>query len=98
MLTDLLKWGGKRPEVAGRPGNAPAPREEPVVASKAFPKFVAAIAQKEAPTLLDFGPVIGPNVGFCGERLGCKLFIEDFVADIDRQLRGNTTDLAASIP
>ena len=98
MLTDLLKWGGKRPEVAGRAGNAPAPREEPVVASKAFPKFVAAIAQKEAPTLLDLGPVIGPNVGFCGERLGCKLFIEDFLADVDRQLRGNATDLAAGIP
>ena len=98
MLTDLLKWGGKRPDSAGRGGDAPAPREEPAVPSKAFPKFLATIAQKDAPVLLDFGPVIGSNVAFCGERLGCKLFIEDFVADIDRQLRGATTDLAATVP
>jgi len=98
MLTDLLKWGGKRPDSAGRGGDVPAPREEPAVPSKAFPKFVATIAQKDAPVLLDFGPVIGSNVAFCGERLGCKLFIEDFLADIDRQLRGSKTDLAATVP
>ena len=98
MLTDLLKWGGKRPGSAGHGGAAPAAREEPAVPSKAFPKFVASIAQKEAPVLLDFGPVIGSNVAFCGERLGCKLFIEDFLADVDRQLRGAKTDLAATVP
>jgi hypothetical protein len=96
MLTDLLKWG-KRGDTPGR-GDAPAPRDEPTVASKAFPKFVATIAQRDAPVLLDLGPVIGSNVAFCGERLGCKLFIEDFLADVDRQLRGKGGDLAASIP
>lgn len=99
MLTDLLKWGGKRPDSSGRGTDAAAPRDEPVVASKAFPKFVATLSQKDAPVLLDLGPVIGSNVGFCGERLGCKLFIEDLVADVDRQLRGVPgTDLAASMP
>src|SRR5688500_8900231 len=98
MLTDLLKWGGKRSESSSRSGDAPAPREEPVVVSKAFPKFVATLSQKEAPVLLDLGPVIGSNVEFCGERLGCKLFIEDLVADVDRQLRGTATSpLAASM-
>ena len=98
MLTDLLKWGGKRSDVPSRSGDAPAPREEPVVASKAFPKFVATLSQKEAPVLLDLGPVIGSNVGFCGERLGCKLFIEDVIADVDRQLRGTVPGpLAASM-
>jgi hypothetical protein len=98
MLTDLLKRGGKRADTAGRAGDAPAPREEPAVASKAFPKFVSAIGQREAPVLLDFGPVIGSNVAFCGERLGCKLFIEDFLADVDRKLRGESIDLGATIP
>ena len=42
-LTDLLKWGGKRPIAVGR-GAMPRPRDEPVVASKAFPKFVATLA------------------------------------------------------
>jgi hypothetical protein len=100
MLTDLLKWGGKRSDPTGRSGDAPTPRDEPVVGSKAFPKFVATLAQKASPVLLDLGPVIGSNVAFCGERLGCKLFIEDLVADVDRQLRGGTAsaDLAASMP
>ena len=99
MLTDLLKWGSKRPDAAGRGGDAPAPREEPVVPSKAFPKFVASLSQKEAPVLLDLGPVIGSNVGFCGERLGCKLFIEDVTADVDRHLRAGTLpELAVALP
>jgi hypothetical protein len=94
MLSDLLKWGSKR-DSPGR--EAPGSREEPVVASKALPKMVASLAQRESPVLLDFGPVIGANVAFCGERLGCKLFIEDLLADIDRHLRGKSTeDLAAA--
>jgi hypothetical protein len=97
MLSDLLKWGSKRAESSVRGGSAPAPREEPVVASKAFPKFVASLSQKISPVLLDFGPVVGSNVEFCGERLGCKLFIEDILADVDRYLRGASTEnLAAS--
>jgi hypothetical protein len=65
------------------------------VPSKALPKLVAALASRDVPVLLDFGPVNGANVAFCGERLGCKLFIEDLVSDIDRHLKGqNTNDLA----
>jgi methyltransferase family protein len=45
--------------------------------------------------LLDFGPVIGGNVGFFGERLGCKLFIEDLLADVDRHTRAGTLDALA---
>ena len=92
MITDLLKWGGKRSDGGTRGGDAPAPRDEPVVGSKAFPKFVATLSQTESPILLDFGPVIGSNVAFCGEKLGCKLFIEDLFTDIDRQLRGTATE------
>jgi predicted SAM-dependent methyltransferase len=95
MLSDLLKWGTKRAESSGR--DAAATRDEPIVASKALPKMVASLSQRDSPILLDFGPVIGANVAFCGERLGCKLFIEDLLADIDRHLRGKSTDdLAAS--
>ena len=97
MLSDLLKWGGRRSESSGGRHDAPAPREEPLVPSKAFPKFVAALSQRDAPVVLDFGPVIGSNVAFYGEQLGCKLFIEDFLADVDRHLRDGG-DLAATIP
>ena len=57
MLSDLLKWGGKRAD-GGIGTDTPASRDEPVVASKAFPKFLAALSQNEAPVLLDFGPVL----------------------------------------
>jgi hypothetical protein len=97
MLSDLLRWGGKRPDPPDPPGEAPVPRgEEPVVPSKAFPKFLGAIAHQPSPTvLLDFGPVIGPNVAFFGEHLGCKLFIEDLFADYDRHARAGTLDALA---
>jgi hypothetical protein len=95
MLSDLLKWGGKRlePTQAGVPGGVPAPNaDEPVVGSKAFPKFLAALTAQPSPVLLDFGPVIGTNVAFFGERLGCKLFIEDVVSDLDRHTKAGTLD------
>jgi hypothetical protein len=92
MLSDLLKWGGKRSGQPASPGSAPARGDEPVVASKALPKFLAAIASQSAPVLLDFGPVIGTNVEFFGDRLGCKLYIEDLFADYDRHARAGTLD------
>jgi hypothetical protein len=94
MLSDILKWGAKRPAPRATPGDAPAPRgDEPVVSSKAFPKLLSAVSnQPDAPVVLDFGPVLGSNVGFFGERLGCKLFIEDLFADFDRHARAGTLD------
>jgi hypothetical protein len=100
MLSDILKWGGKRLEKAqgrqgpaGGSGSTPAaPLDEPVIGSKAFPKFLAALTSRPSPVLLDFGPVIGTNVEYFGERLGCKLFIEDLLSDIDRHTKAGTLD------
>ena len=94
MLSDILKWGGKRLESgqAGAARSVSAQAEEPVIGSKAFPKFLAALTSRPSPVLLDFGPVIGTNVEFFGERLGCKLFIEDLVADLDRHTKAGTLD------
>jgi hypothetical protein len=99
MLSDLLKWGGKRDEKAhgGPPGSAPAAVDEPVIGSKAFPKFLAALTSRPSPVLLDFGPVIGTNVEFFGERLGCKLFIEDLLVDIDRHTKAGTLDTLPAV-
>jgi hypothetical protein len=102
MLSDLLRWGPKRPSAStDAVSESPPPRgEEALVPSKALPKFLNAISQQpESPVLVDFGPVIGANVGFFGERLGCKLFIEDLFADYDRHTRAGTRgDLAATLP
>lgn len=91
MLSNLRRWGLKGPE--GTPGHADAPRGDGyVVPSRALTKFVSALGQRETPVLLDLGPVIGPNVSFFGERLGCKLFIEDLFVDLERHTRAHTLE------
>jgi hypothetical protein len=95
-ISDLLKFGGKRPGDAapgGGAADAPAPKgPEPVIASKALPKFISALSHHDAPVLVDFGPVIGTNVAFFGEHLGCKLHIEDLATEIDKHTRAGTRD------
>jgi hypothetical protein len=92
MFQDILKWGGKRPDGTGTASVGLSRADEVLVPSKALPKFLSALTQSEAPVLVDFGPVIGSNVGFFGERLGCKLFIEDLSADLDRHARAKTLE------
>ena len=89
MLTDLLKWGKRSSK---DPADiAPPKGAEPVVASKAFPKFLAALRNQPEPAMvIDFGPVIGSNVAFLGDRLGCKLVIEDLLTELDRHKKANT--------
>jgi hypothetical protein len=72
---------------ANAPG-APAPGDDPVFATKALRKFLASLTARESPVVLDLGPVVGSNVSFFGEQLGCKIFVEDIFADIDRHVRG----------
>jgi len=92
MLSKILGWGGKDPTDPKRPKDGSAPKgTEPPVPSKAFPKFVSALAnQGESATVIDFGPVIGSNVAYFGERLGCKLFIEDLLTELERHRKAGT--------
>ena len=64
-----------------------APASDPVFATKALRKFLTALTSRELPVLLDLGPVVGGNVSFFGEQLGCKIFVEDIYADLDRHVR-----------
>jgi hypothetical protein len=94
-ISDLLKFGSKHPEEPqpGALGDAPVPKgPEPVIPSKALQKFIGALSHNDAPVLIDFGPVIGTNVAFFGEHLGCKLYIEDLASEIDRHSRAHTRD------
>src|SRR5215510_219030 len=61
--------------------------DDPVFATKALRKFLACLTSRESPVLLDLGPVVGSNVSFFGEQLGCKIFVEDIYADVDRHVR-----------
>src|SRR3954468_24551643 len=65
---------------------------DPVFATKALPKFLQTLTSREQPLLLDLGPVVGSNVSFFGEQLGCKIFVEDIFADLDRHVREGKLD------
>jgi len=96
MLSDLLNWGRRSPKPD--PADiAPPKGTELIVPSKAFPKFLAALKNQPEPSIvIDFGPVIGGNVGFLGDRLGCKLFNEDLITEIDRHKKAGTTAALAT--
>jgi hypothetical protein len=58
-----------------------------IFATKALKKFLTTLTSRSSPVLLDLGPVVGSNVSFFGEQLGCKIFVEDIFGDIDRHVR-----------
>jgi ubiquinone/menaquinone biosynthesis C-methylase UbiE len=70
----------------------PASEVADVVRSPALARFLAAIASRQTPELLDLGPGIGPNVAFFGERISCKIRVEDLYADLDHHARRGTLD------
>lgn len=80
----LSRLAPKRP---ADPESEPVPSgvdRDPVVATKALKKFIASLRSRQSPVLLDLGPVVGSNIAFFGEQLGCKIFVEDIFADLDR--------------
>ena len=46
---------------------------------------------------MDLGPVVGANVSFFGERLGCKIIVEDLFGDFDRHLRNGAVPFAEKL-
>ena len=72
------------------PGNLPAQAASPsapIFATKALKKFLTGLTTRQSPILLDLGPVVGTNIALFGEQLGCKIFVEDIFADLDRHAR-----------
>jgi methyltransferase family protein len=72
-------------------GGAASTGAEGSISTKAFSRFLAALKHREAPVLLDLGPVVGSNINYFGERLGCKFFIEDVYANLEKYARENRT-------
>jgi hypothetical protein len=77
----------RKPGAPGEPERAPAVT---TLSTKALPKFLAALSARPQPMLLDLGSVVGDNVNFFGDQLGCKIFVEDLTKDIDRHVRDDT--------
>ena len=61
-------------------------------ASKALARFLSLLFARSAPVVLDLGPVIGSNITFLGERVGCKIHVEDLYADINRHVENDKLD------
>jgi SAM-dependent methyltransferase len=87
-LSDLFI---RRRKDEGEPSDAGV-KALPPVPTKALPKFLASLSARVQPMLLDLGPVVGHNVTFFGEHLGCKIFVEDVSADLERHARDGKLD------
>lgn len=79
LSSRLFGWARRGEAAAGGGRDA-----GPAVGTKVLAKLLAALAPRQAPVVLDLGPVVGSNVSFLGEQLGCKLRVEDLVSDIER--------------
>jgi hypothetical protein len=71
-------------------GSEASTEDAVIVPSRALGPFLAGLASRQRPVLLDLGPVVGSNVTFFGEEVGCKIFVEDLSADIDRHVNAGT--------
>jgi hypothetical protein len=90
-LFDRLAPRKGEPDVRPQ-GRSSGAAGDPVFATKALRKFLSCLTSRQLPVLLDLGPVVGGNVSFFGELLGCKIFVEDIFADLDRHVRDGTLD------
>lgn len=98
-MSGLFSWGGKKSEessAASAPAATVPAAPDTLTTSKVFPRFMTAVAQKATPTLLDLGPVVGTNITFFGERLACKIFVDDLFADVEAHARKDTRDQLAA--
>jgi SAM-dependent methyltransferase len=92
----------RRPPRPGEPPPQGAPRAvttpaEPVVASRAFPKFLSTLAGREHSTFIDLGPAVGSNLEFFAERTACKFFFDDLFAEIEAQAAAGTREKLATL-
>jgi len=80
------------------PAVAPPRPDDALTKSKVFPKFLNAVSKQPSPILLDLGPVVGPNIQFFGDRLACKIVIEDVFGVIERAAAaGDRASLGAAL-
>jgi SAM-dependent methyltransferase len=92
-FSDLFK---RRNKDDAHEADVPVAQSGPLHPSKALPKFLHTLSGLQQPMLLDLGPVVGSNVTFFGEQLGCKIFVENIYRDIDHHVReGKEAELAA---
>ena len=95
-LTDLLGILGTRRESEPRAAESSVTNvAEASFPTKSLQKFLKHLQSIENPLIVDLGPVVGSNVTFFGEQLGCRIRVEDVASDIDRHVK---TDKVEELP
>jgi hypothetical protein len=74
------------------PRTVAADSAETTYASKTLARFLDLLFARPAAEVVDLGPVIGSNITFLGERVGCKIHVEDLFSDIDRHVQRDKLD------
>ena len=74
---------------------ATAVSPEPVSRSTTLATFLTLLCARPAAEVVDLGSVVGANITFLGDRIGCKIHVEDFYADLDRHARQDGLDQVA---
>lgn len=94
----MLRRAPRRPDDPVSPGAA-EPEAYALVPTRAYPKFLSALAGRERLTIIDVGPAVGSNIEFFAERAACKIFVEDLYAELERHAReGTRAELATMLP
>ena len=93
-ISDLLKFGGKRSDQAAGGVRRRRRRRAPTRSCRRRRSRSSSARWRHARRRSSSTSArsSGTNVAFFGEQLGCKLFIEDLAADIDRHTRAGTRD------
>lgn len=78
--------------VGVEPRQVAAVSAETASSSTTLAQFLSLVFSQPAAELVDLGPVIGSNITFLGERIGCKIHVEDLYADLDRHARQGALD------
>ncbi|HUF46605.1 MAG TPA: class I SAM-dependent methyltransferase [Vicinamibacterales bacterium] len=91
-MSGFFKWGRKAvTEPAAMPPAVTV--SDPVVPSKVLPAFLSSVSRQSSPVLLDLGPVVGSNVQLFGDRLACRLHVQDLFEQIRRATDPAAADL-----
>jgi hypothetical protein len=96
-VASVFKWG-KPAESASADDSAGDAADERRVRSRVLPRFLQAVAKQSSPVLVDLGPVVGSNIQFFGERLSCKIHVEDLCAEVEAcAKRGDRASVASAL-
>lgn len=95
-FSDLFGFLGRKRTEGDAAATPKALPQEPLHPTKALGKFLKHLQSRENPAIIDLGPVVGSNVTFFGEQLGCRIRVEDLATDIERHVKSGTDDQLAT--